>query len=457
MTIFLTLIAVASTINALPPFSAAIDRYSDGLLQTIDWNHYHNYTEIANILVLINQSYPSVARVFSIGESWQNRTIYCVELTNKTSRAIKQQVLFVGYHHAREQITAELALYFVAYMVTNAGANSTIRRMLNGLEIYVILALNVDGFALFQSNDWQRKNAHPTDEDNDRRVDENPPQDLNHDGFIEQLVNYTNPSYPTYQWEGTDRDGDGKIGEDWIGGVDLNRNYDYAWSPGDSDPNSETYKGSTPFSEPETQALRDLVLSHSFHYALSYHSGAEVILYPWSYDYTKTIDDAEYISIAQQLSSITAGTPYEQSSSLYFSYGTWDDWMYGMAHVKSLTCEIFNNATYQGVSLPGPYPNTVWEGGTRYMFNPFPSGIESTLLRWLPTFFYMSYVARMTPERTKVDVNRDGSVNNLDLIIVGFALGARTGGAEWNPDIDVKTDGVINVLDLILVARYLGT
>ena len=451
-------IVLGSTINTFPPLSAAPDSGPTGFLQTIDWTHYHNYTEIASILIQINQSYPSIASVFSIGKSWQNRDIYCIKLTNKTRQAIKPQVFFVGYHHAREAITAELTLYFVTYIVTNFGTNATVTRMLNSSEIYVVVALNVDGFSLFQSNDWQRKNARPVDEDNDGRLDEDPPQDLNHDGLVEQLINYTNPSYPTFiQWEGTDQDGDGKIAEDWIGGVDPNRNYDYAWSDGDSDPNSEIYKGPSPFSEPETQALRNLVLSHNFTYALSYHSGAEVILYPWGYTFATTPNNAKYVSIAQNLSIITGGTKYEQSSSLYLSYGTWDDWMYGTAHVKSLTCEIFNNATYQEVSLPGPYPNTRWEGGIKYMFDPFPSGIQSVLVRWLPSFFYISNLASITPERLRADVNKDGKVNVLDLITAASAIGTRPGDAKWNPNADVKQDNIINVLDLIAVARYLGT
>ena len=45
------------------------------------------------------------------------------------------------------------------------------------------------------------------------------------------------------------------------GGVDLNRNYGYKWgldNEGSSDdPCDEGYRGKAPFSEPETQAIRD--------------------------------------------------------------------------------------------------------------------------------------------------------------------------------------------------------
>ena len=360
-------------------------------LPPIDWVHYHNYTEMVTILLALNETYPDVIDVFSIGKSWRSRDIYCVRLTNESDEKPKPEVFFVGYHHAREPITSELPLYFVVDAATNFGLNETVTELINKSEIYVVVALNVDGFDLFEANDWQRKNACPTDEDDDHLIDEDPPEDEDQDGFIEQLIDYTDPQHPSFiRWEGTDNDSDGQCAEDWIGGVDLNRNYDYGWEGGVTSPRSEIYGGPAPFSEPETQAIRDFVLEHNFMYAISFHSGVELILYPWGYTYAPPPDEAEFIDIAGNLSNITGGTPYMQSSDLYISHGVWDDWMYGVKGVLALTCEIFSNDTWEGVSEPGPYPNTSWEGGLRYMFNPFPECIENVVLRWLPVFFYVT-------------------------------------------------------------------
>ncbi|MDE0684774.1 MAG: leucine-rich repeat domain-containing protein, partial [Candidatus Poribacteria bacterium] len=51
------------------------------------------------------------------------------------------------------------------------------------------------------------------------------------------------------------------------------------------------------------------------------------------------------------------------------------------------------------------------------------------------------------------DVNQDGQVNVLDLILVAQYLG---GDAASNPQADVNGDGIINILDLIVVAQYFG-
>ncbi len=51
------------------------------------------------------------------------------------------------------------------------------------------------------------------------------------------------------------------------------------------------------------------------------------------------------------------------------------------------------------------------------------------------------------------DINQDGTVNILDLVLVGQNLGQKPAS---NPRADVNNDGQVNVLDLVLVAERLG-
>ena len=57
------------------------------------------------------------------------------------------------------------------------------------------------------------------------------------------------------------------------------------------------------------------------------------------------------------------------------------------------------------------------------------------------------------PTKPAWDVNQDGQVNVLDLVLVAQYLGE---DVSANPQFDVNGDGTINVLDLIIVAQYLG-
>ena len=51
------------------------------------------------------------------------------------------------------------------------------------------------------------------------------------------------------------------------------------------------------------------------------------------------------------------------------------------------------------------------------------------------------------------DVNRDGQVNVLDMILISRHFGE---DASANPQVDVNRDGIINIQDLIVVAQHLG-
>ena len=56
-------------------------------------------------------------------------------------------------------------------------------------------------------------------------------------------------------------------------------------------------------------------------------------------------------------------------------------------------------------------------------------------------------------EQATGDVNRDGQVSILDLVLVARNFGK---SVPTNSDVDINGDGVINVLDLILVAQNMG-
>ncbi|XP_043648425.1 carboxypeptidase B [Drosophila teissieri] len=68
-------------------------------------------------------------------------------------------------------------------------------------------------------------------------------------------------------------------------GTDCNRNYDIFWNSGPSKINRNTYKGESPFSEPETRAMRSILdrMSSNLLFFLSLHSYGQSIMYPWGY------------------------------------------------------------------------------------------------------------------------------------------------------------------------------
>ena len=383
---------VASLLLALAVLSAALLGNPSLALQPartraayLAFDHYHNYSEIEAFLLEINSTFSDLVNVYEVGETWQGRSIYAVELTDESASGPKAEVLFVGAHHAREPISDEVVLYFLQYVLNNYDANATIQEMLAKCRIVLVPVLNPDGIeiALYQ-NDAQRKNARPVDEDGDGLVDEDPPEDIDGDGYISEVYDL---NHNFLGWEGIDNDGDGLLGEDWIGGVDLNRNYEYMWSEGSNNTRSEVYRGPAPFSEPETRAMRDVVLKYNFSYAISFHSGIYYILYPWSSSDRPTFHQHIFAEVANAISEMTGVPAGQASTSLYYCYGEWMDWCYSNKSIIALTIEVYGNRdAFQSKVVNGTY---IFEYGYFDYFNPPADGIVDICELWLPAMFYV--------------------------------------------------------------------
>ncbi len=54
------------------------------------------------------------------------------------------------------------------------------------------------------------------------------------------------------------------------------------------------------------------------------------------------------------------------------------------------------------------------------------------------------------------DINRDGKVDNQDLIQLNQAFGATSGDSNWNPDADLNKDGIIDSQDLRILGNNYG-
>jgi len=297
---------------------------------------FHNYSEMVAHLEALSDQFPGYVTLTAIGQSYQNRPIWCARVTAPGDATNRRGFLVVAQHHAREPITIENALYLLDYLLAYR-ANPEVARILQNFVVYVIPSLNPDALAILHQNPWQRKNLRPIDDDGDHRLtDEAEVRDVNGDFLVEYL------GYDNY--EGVDIDHDGRTGEDFAGGVDLNRNYPVAWAQGSTDVRSEVYRGTAPFSEPETQAMRNFALAYgdTLAFGLSLHSGIEVFLTPWSYTNVPSPDEPFFARLGAE---VTAASGYEwwTATQLYPSYGAWDDWLYGNYGVPAATLETYGN------------------------------------------------------------------------------------------------------------------
>jgi hypothetical protein len=299
---------------------------------------YYNYQELMDKLFLLQNAFPDFVDLFSIGQTHEGRELWTVRLTNRSVTTQKSEFYLVAHHHAREAITIENAIFFIDKLLYEATAgNASITNLLANMEIYVTPALNPDGLEALSRFPWMRKNCAPIDDDGDGNTyDELEIFDANQDGFV---ARFNGGAY----YEGEDGlDLDTQFGEDAPGGVDLNRNYDYKFigTGSSADPPDFTYRGENPFSEPETQAIRDFVKQHDFNFAISLHSGVRAVIAPWGYTDAPTPDHEEFSAIVRKLKEMT-GYPSWSEAGGYNVNGEWGDWMYGAEGVFAFTLETY--------------------------------------------------------------------------------------------------------------------
>jgi hypothetical protein len=248
-----------------------------------DFSRYHDYQRLTAELKALVAAHPAIAKIVSIGKTHDGRDLWAIEIANPAGVSVDQRpaLLVAANLEGDHVIGSELALYLVDFLLNGYPTDAAIRQRLDQHVIYVIPRVNPDGaedmFAAVKTG--RRTNATPFDSDNDGRVDEDGPEDLNKDGFITvmrakdpsggfivspddpRLMRRADPArgesgtYALY-WEGLDKDQDGFIAEDGPGGVDINRNFMHQY------PYFEPDAGRYMASEAETRAVLEYVVKH---------------------------------------------------------------------------------------------------------------------------------------------------------------------------------------------------
>lgn len=280
---------------------------------------FFTYNEMINIIDSMKLLYPTLIttkQAISPINSIEGRPLYYVKISDNPSvDESEPEVLYNSLHHAREAQSLSQLIYCMWYLLENYSTNPEIKGIIDNTEMYFVPCVNPDGYIYNQT---------------------------------------INPSGGGMWRKNRRNNGDGTFG------VDLNRNYGGHWgydnlgsSPTTS---SDTYRGTSAFSEPETQAMRDFCNSRSFKSALNNHTYSNLLIYPWGYIPSfYTPDSALYVNWANLLTSdnqFLYGTGDQTVN--YTTNGDSDDWMYGEQVTKP---KIMSMTPEAGSSDDGFWPD----------------------------------------------------------------------------------------------------
>ncbi|MFH1763029.1 MAG: M14 family zinc carboxypeptidase, partial [Gemmatimonadota bacterium] len=159
----------------------------------IAFDHYHALAEIEAYLGAVAARYPQLVTLNEIGRSLVGRPIWAVDVNNPATGPVSEKPGFYvdGNIHGGEVLAGEGALAFLERILSGYGTDPESTELVDGRAFYVVPIVNPDGRAIsLDTPENHRWNIRPFDEDSDGRMD-----------------------------------------EDRVGGVDLNRNFPANWSP----------------------------------------------------------------------------------------------------------------------------------------------------------------------------------------------------------------------------------
>ena len=304
-------------------------------------HQYFTYLEMTDLLHTLQENYSDIMLLESIGTTYEGRNIWMVKLSDNVNEDEDEPgVLFMGAHHGNEKPSFEALIFFIQHMVVNYSKVNT------------------------DDDDDGTMNEDPIDgidNDGDGLVDEDPSEDKVRDAIDNTqifLIPMVNPDGVEANSRKNCAPNYGSFGLRKMitsYGVNLNRNYGYDWYLYRVFPTkyhflmnaldfSFNYRGADPFSENETRAVKNFVMSHNISISLSYHSYSEVIFYPWMHTSKPAPDEDLFISIGENMSQINKYRLMIGENYIIPRYGgtlgTSENWLYGERGILSFTMEL---------------------------------------------------------------------------------------------------------------------
>jgi len=254
----------------------------------------------------LQAAYPSIiSERVVIDQSIEERDIWAFKVSdNPNDDEDEPEVLYTALTHAREPVSMMNLFYFVQLLAEEYGNDPELTYLVNNREMWFVPVINPDGYVYNESiqpdgGGMHRKNRRDTN-----------------------------------CGDGTNR------------GVDLNRNYGYGWGANDTgsspDPCATTYRGESEFSEPETQAVRDFILSHEFKNVLHYHAYSNVYIH--AFGDGSLPDEPDLTALTEIGHEMARYNGYIVGTGLatigYTVNGDAVDWTYGSEDIISYVPEV---------------------------------------------------------------------------------------------------------------------
>jgi len=342
----------------------------------LTWDRFYDGPAVEETVKKLNESYPDLTELRSIGQSEEGREIYMLMINNAATGpdTTKPGVYVDGAIHGNEIQAAEVCLYLAWYLLDGYDRLDAITELVDTRAFYIVPVVNVDGRWRFFSDAGGygigRTARVPYDDDGDGLKDEDDYDDLDGDGEILQMRVAdpfgdwkSHPDDPRAmirvedheqgQWrmlgrEGIDNDGDGRLNEDTPGYLDMNRNYGFKWQPR----YVQGGAGDFPMSSKPTEAVANFITSKpNIVFNFAFHNMGGMFLRGPGSKLAGRYPHADlnvYDFLGGEAEKIVPGYRYLISSEdLYTTHGDFDEWMYSNLGILGFVGELFMSSQEQ--------------------------------------------------------------------------------------------------------------
>jgi hypothetical protein len=295
---------------------------------------YRTLADYEADLATLADDHPALVRAVELPHATlEGRTVRGVEISEgvRGTGDGKPTFVMLGLHHAREWPSGEHAIEFAFDLARNYGVDARITDLLRRARVVVVPVVNADGF--HQSRTWgDRLDLRSVDEGGTATVLGTPGNAYKRKNCrVLDGVATTPPG-------ACELPSPGGYGI----GIDLNRNYGGAWGGGGAsdvfaDP---TYRGPAPFSEPETQNVRELISSRHVTVMITNHTFSNLVLRPPGVRAAGvTVDEPAMKDLGARMAAQN-GYRNIHGWQLYDTTGTTEDWSYAATGGYGYTFEI---------------------------------------------------------------------------------------------------------------------
>jgi hypothetical protein len=279
----------------------------------------------ADMMALV-AAHPNDARIISLpNRSREGRSVIGIEIAKNVAKVDGRPVWYMdGLHHAREWPSGENTIMFGFELLENPQNDPRIDGLFRETRTILVPVVNVDGFT------WAR--MHGTTTSNNLAslpfaiAGQADYWRKNRQGVVDQAQVPVAQRNPTAL------------------GVDINRNYSARWGgPGAGSTNeSQTYRGTGPFSEPEIRNVAELLRERQPIAINSNHTYTGLVLRPWGFSggAARYSPDEDLMRDLGRKMCDANGYRNIHSFDLYVTTGTTTDWVYAALGSISYCFEI---------------------------------------------------------------------------------------------------------------------